>query len=101
MVHGNICNCKDCGDYALIKDVEDPRLTKFDRPLPFFGCGIGWGVFLLGFLCPIIWYAAAAMHICKYYNRDPRERSGLTACSVMAVLCTVAVLIVLAVVFIK
>lgn len=40
---GNICNCKDCGDYALIEDVEDPRLAKFDRPLPIFGCGIGWG----------------------------------------------------------
>jgi hypothetical protein len=33
-------------------------------------------------LCPIVWYAAAAMHLFKYYNRDPRERPGLTACSI-------------------
>ncbi|KAJ1685474.1 hypothetical protein LUZ63_016864 [Rhynchospora breviuscula] len=100
MVQGEVCCYKDCGTYALIKDVEDPRLTMFDRPLPCFGCGIGWCSFLLGFLCPVIWYVAAAMHIFKYYHRDPRERPGLTACSFMAIVCTVVVLIVLAVVFI-
>ncbi|BAS92565.1 Os05g0181250, partial [Oryza sativa Japonica Group] len=35
--------------------------------------------FLLGFLCPLIWYIAALLYYCKYYNRDPRERPGLAA----------------------
>jgi|UniRef100_A0A2N9FHI3 hypothetical protein len=30
------------GDYAQIKDVENPELGMFDKPLPCFGCGIGW-----------------------------------------------------------
>ncbi|GJN35865.1 hypothetical protein PR202_gb24678 [Eleusine coracana subsp. coracana] len=51
----------------------------FERRLPCFGCGVGWCCFLLGFLCPIIWYVAALLYCCKYYNRDPRERPGLAA----------------------
>jgi hypothetical protein len=39
--------------------------------------------FLLGFLCPIIWYVAALLYCCKYYNRDPRERTGLAASAVL------------------
>ncbi|KAI8544637.1 hypothetical protein RHMOL_Rhmol08G0312000 [Rhododendron molle] len=42
------------GNYALIKDVEDIELGKFDKRLPCCGCGIGW-----------FW--------------DPRERAGLEA----------------------
>lgn len=30
------------GDYAPILDPEHPPLGKFDKPLPCFGCGIGW-----------------------------------------------------------
>jgi hypothetical protein len=30
------------GDYTNIKDVENPQLGMFDKPLPCFGCGIGW-----------------------------------------------------------
>ena len=30
------------GAYAEIKDVENPELGMFDKPLPCFGCGIGW-----------------------------------------------------------
>lgn len=24
------------------EEKEDPRLSMFDKPLPCFGCGIGW-----------------------------------------------------------
>ncbi|KAK1284959.1 hypothetical protein QJS10_CPB20g00426 [Acorus calamus] len=30
------------GHYILLKDAEDHRLGMFDKPLPCFGCGIGW-----------------------------------------------------------
>lgn len=30
------------GNYAPIRDQEDPILGIFDKPLPCFGCGIGW-----------------------------------------------------------
>ncbi|KAJ3694108.1 hypothetical protein LUZ60_009588 [Juncus effusus] len=98
---GPICTCKECmGKYILINDEEDPRLTMFDRPLPCFGCGIGWCSFLLGFLCPLIWYIAGVLYVFKYYNRDPRERAGLSACAFTASACTIVVLIILAVIFI-
>lgn len=30
------------GDYTLIGDAEENELGYFDKPLPFFGFGIGW-----------------------------------------------------------
>lgn len=30
------------GKYALIRDPEDFQTGIYDKPLPFFGCGIGW-----------------------------------------------------------
>ncbi|XP_033516925.1 uncharacterized protein [Nicotiana tomentosiformis] len=39
-------------NYMLLKDVEDNRLGIFDRPLPCFGCGIGWFFSLLWELLP-------------------------------------------------
>jgi hypothetical protein len=35
MVHGK-------GKYALIRDSEDFQTGIYDKPLPCFGCGIGW-----------------------------------------------------------
>ncbi|XP_020099508.1 uncharacterized protein LOC109717954 isoform X1 [Ananas comosus] len=112
MEHGRACDCNDCGGkYILIKDEEDPRLTMFDKPLPCFGCGIGWCSFLLGCIFPFLWYCAATLYLCKYYNRDPRERAGLMASTFavchsslvsrtsIALFCTVVILIVLAVIF--
>lgn len=32
----------DKGKYTLIRDVEDLQPGIYDRPLPCFGCGIGW-----------------------------------------------------------
>lgn len=32
----------DKGKYILIRDVEDLQPGIYDKPLPCFGCGIGW-----------------------------------------------------------
>jgi hypothetical protein len=28
--------------YTLVKDVDDMETGAYDKPLPCFGCGIGW-----------------------------------------------------------
>ncbi|XP_050285468.1 uncharacterized protein LOC126725028 isoform X2 [Quercus robur] len=81
------------GAYAEIKDVENPELGIFDKPLPCFGCGIGWFSLLLGLVCPLLWYYATFLYFRKYYQRDPRERDGLAANAVAALICTIAVII--------
>ena len=30
------------GRYTLVKDVDDVENGAYDKPLPCFGCGIGW-----------------------------------------------------------
>lgn len=30
------------GKYTLVRDPEDFQLGIYDKPLPCFGCGIGW-----------------------------------------------------------
>ncbi|XP_064950800.1 uncharacterized protein LOC135613312 isoform X3 [Musa acuminata AAA Group] len=93
MEQGRSHGCKDCGgSYILLRDDEDPRLARFNRRLPC--CGL-----LLGFLCPLIWYCAAILYLCKYYDNDPRERSGLAASAMAALVSTIVVLITLAVIF--
>ncbi|CAB4272345.1 unnamed protein product [Prunus armeniaca] len=82
------------GNYAPIRDQEDPILGIFDKPLPCFGCGIGWFSLLLGFVFPVMWYYAAFLYFGKYYHRDPRERTGLQASAIAALICTTAVFIV-------
>ncbi|WJX29314.1 hypothetical protein P8452_17969 [Trifolium repens] len=32
----------DRGKYSLIRDSEDFQIGIYDKPLPCFGCGIGW-----------------------------------------------------------
>ncbi|KAG8053134.1 hypothetical protein GUJ93_ZPchr0001g30750 [Zizania palustris] len=72
----------------------------FERRLPCFGCGIGWSSFLLGFFCPLIWYFATTLYCCKYYNKDPRERPGLAASAIAAIIFTAATIITLSVMLI-
>ncbi|XP_045792320.1 60S ribosomal protein L18a-like protein [Trifolium pratense] len=81
------------GDYAPIRDPEYPQLGKFDKPLPCFGCGIGWFSFLLGFVCPLMWYYATILYFGNYYHKDPRERAGLAASAIAALVCTITVVI--------
>ncbi|KAL6134677.1 hypothetical protein ACLB2K_066905 [Fragaria x ananassa] len=89
------------GHYVPIGGPEDPELEKFDKPLPFCGCGIGWFSLLLGFVFPVMWYYAAFLYFWKYYDKDPRERSGLGASAVAAFVCTVAVLVAVTVIVTK
>ncbi|KAL8170488.1 hypothetical protein V2J09_022292 [Rumex salicifolius] len=70
------------GKHERNADVETPLLGIFDKPLPCCGCGIGWFSFLLGFFFPLMWYFATILYFANYYQRDPRERSGLAACAI-------------------
>ncbi|XP_010542412.1 PREDICTED: 60S ribosomal protein L18a-like protein isoform X2 [Tarenaya hassleriana] len=81
------------GEYSLIRKDEETELGMFDKPLPCFGCGIGWFSFLLGFVCPLAWYFATVLYFMSYYRRDPRERSGLAASAIAALVFTVALII--------
>ncbi|KAK7255653.1 hypothetical protein RIF29_29068 [Crotalaria pallida] len=81
------------GEYAPIRDSDDPQLGKFDKPLPCFGCGIGWFSLLLGFVCPLMWYYATILYFGNYYRKDPRERAGLAASAIVALVFTIALLI--------
>ncbi|KAK9726926.1 hypothetical protein RND81_05G246300 [Saponaria officinalis] len=99
-----ICNQhqKECsrGDYTIIEDAEDSLLGLYDKPLPFFGCGIGWFSFLLGFVLPLMWYYATILYFRNYYQRDPRERTGLATCAIASLVFSVGVLILAAVILI-
>ncbi|KAK9715709.1 hypothetical protein RND81_06G184200 [Saponaria officinalis] len=81
--------------YSLIKDVQDYQTGIYDKPLPCFGCGLGWFSFLVGFLCPVMWYYAAVLYLGSYYHKDPRERAGLAASAVAALGCSALILIIL------
>ncbi|KAL3366380.1 hypothetical protein AABB24_011180 [Solanum stoloniferum] len=78
------------------EDVENNQLGIFDRPLPCFGCGIGWFSLLLGFVFPFMWYYATILYFRNYYQRDPRERAGLAANAIAALIFTVAALVAVA-----
>ncbi|KAG6586492.1 hypothetical protein SDJN03_19225, partial [Cucurbita argyrosperma subsp. sororia] len=82
--------------YTLLKDVEDLQIGLYDKPLPCFGCGIGWFSFLLGFLFPIMWYYATILYFWNV-RRDPRERAGLAASAIAAFACSVILLVIVAV----
>ncbi|KAE9464553.1 hypothetical protein C3L33_03548, partial [Rhododendron williamsianum] len=71
------------GKYALIsysiRDAEDFQSETLDKPLPCFGCGIGWFSFLVGFAFPPMRYYATILYFGNYYRKDPRERACLAA----------------------
>ncbi|PIN19843.1 hypothetical protein CDL12_07466 [Handroanthus impetiginosus] len=86
---------REKGRYTLIRDEEGSPLGTYDKPLPCFGCGIGWFSFLLGFLFPLMWYFATILYFRNYYRKDPRERAGLAASAIAAMALSVILLIVL------
>lgn len=86
------------GEYILIQNVEEGHLGMFDKPLPCFGCGIGWFSFLLGIVFPLMWYYGTILYFGNYYQKDPRERAGLAANAIAALIFTVAVLITVAII---
>ncbi|XP_057768213.1 60S ribosomal protein L18a-like protein isoform X2 [Salvia miltiorrhiza] len=85
---------REKGKYTLIRDEEDSQFGLYDKPLPCFGCGIGWFSFLVGFLCPLTWYYATILYFGNYYRKDPRERAGLAASAIAAMGCSVILLII-------
>ncbi|KAJ8526520.1 hypothetical protein K7X08_028997 [Anisodus acutangulus] len=90
---------REKGKYTLIRDAEDLQTGFYDKPLPCFGCGVGWFSFLLGFLCPLMWYYATILYFGNYYRKDPRERAGLAASAIAAMACSVVLLIIAAALF--
>ncbi|CAI9286278.1 unnamed protein product [Lactuca saligna] len=83
-------------NYTLIGDIEANNLLQlayFDEPLPYCGCGIGWFCLLVGFVFPLLWYYATILYLRNYYQKDPRERTGLAASAIVALIFTIAVLI--------
>ncbi|KAL2337913.1 hypothetical protein Fmac_012359 [Flemingia macrophylla] len=86
------------GTYTPSSDSENPLLGRFDKPLPCFGCGIGWFSFLLGFVCPLLWYYATILYFGNYYHKDPRERAGLAASAIAALVFTIAAVITIAII---
>ncbi|GAB2291856.1 hypothetical protein Dimus_026109 [Dionaea muscipula] len=85
----------DKGKYSLVRSNEDYQVGIYDKPLPCFGCGIGWFSFLLGFVFPPLWYYAAFLYLGNHYRKDPRERAGLAASAIAAMACTFVLMILL------
>ncbi|XP_019088472.1 PREDICTED: uncharacterized protein LOC104726255 isoform X1 [Camelina sativa] len=83
--------------YSLVKDVDDMETGAYDKPLPCFGCGIGWFSFLLGFMFPPLWYYAAYLYFGNYYRKDPRERAGLAASAITAMGFSLVLVVIFAV----
>ncbi|XP_059661375.1 large ribosomal subunit protein eL20z-like [Cornus florida] len=61
-----------------------------ERRLPCCGLGLGWFLFIIGFfLAAIPWYVGALLLLCA--RVDYREKPGYIACTVAAILATIAV----------
>ncbi|XP_042390181.1 60S ribosomal protein L18a-like protein [Zingiber officinale] len=61
-------------------------------PLPFCGIGVGWVLFVVGFLfASIPWYVGA--FILLFVAQDHREKPGLIACSIAAGLTILSLLL--------
>ncbi|GAV72978.1 hypothetical protein CFOL_v3_16466 [Cephalotus follicularis] len=85
---------REKGNYTLIRDSEDFQAGIYDKPLPCFGCGIGWFSFLLGFVFPLMWYYSTFLYFGNYYRKDPRERAGLAASAICALACSIVLLVI-------
>ncbi|KAM7249680.1 hypothetical protein ACFE04_026792 [Oxalis oulophora] len=65
-----------------------------ERPLPCFGIGIGWLLFIVGlFLSAIPWYVGFLLLL--FGRMDNREKAGLIACTFSAIFCTIVIILVL------
>nr|XP_043621191.1 uncharacterized protein LOC122592923 [Erigeron canadensis] len=99
MFKGNATNYDDCEKdrYILVRDADDFQQGIYAKPLPCFGCGVGWFSFLLGFAFPLMWYYATFLYFGNYHRRDPRERAGLAASAIAAMGFSVVLLIISAI----
>ncbi|CAL9119308.1 unnamed protein product [Musa textilis] len=74
--------------YAPVVEGRPLRLPR----LPCCGLGIGWLLFIIGFfLAAIPWYVGAFILLCA--RIDYREKPGLVACTIAAVLAAIAAII--------
>jgi len=72
--------------------VEADVVPVRERRLPCCGIGLGWALFIIGFfLASIPWYVGAFLLLCV--RQDYREKPGLLACTIAAILSAVAVII--------
>ncbi|KAH9763192.1 hypothetical protein WN944_001248 [Citrus x changshan-huyou] len=85
---------REKGRYTLIRDPEDFQFGIYDKPLPCFGCGVGWFSFLLGFVFPLMWYYGTFLYFGNHCRKDPRERAGLAASAIAAMACSVVMLVI-------
>ncbi|CAO2161762.1 unnamed protein product [Urochloa humidicola] len=75
---------------APARDYE-AAVRSHDR-LPCCGIGFGWFLFIIGFfLGAIPWYVGAILLCCS--RVDHREKPGYVACTLAAVLATIALII--------
>ncbi|XP_010275122.1 PREDICTED: 60S ribosomal protein L18a-like protein [Nelumbo nucifera] len=64
-----------------------------ERRLPCCGIGVGWFLFIIGFfLAAIPWYVGAFVLLCVR-RMDYREKPGYIACTIAAILVTIAAII--------
>ncbi|WCJ28595.1 Ribosomal protein L18ae family [Euphorbia peplus] len=71
--------------------VAEGRPVREHR-LPCCGIGLGWFLFIIGFfLGAIPWYLGLFLILCA--RVDPREKPGYIACTIAAVLATIAIIL--------
>ncbi|KAK1299340.1 60S ribosomal protein L18a-1 [Acorus calamus] len=62
-----------------------------EPPLPLCGIGIGWALFVFGFFFAAVpWYVGA--FILLFVTVDHREKAGLVACTVAAILMAITII---------
>ncbi|XWS10815.1 hypothetical protein CRYUN_Cryun38cG0030300 [Craigia yunnanensis] len=71
--------------------VAEGRPVREHR-LPCCGCGLGWFLFIIGFfLGAIPWYIGLFILLCS--RIDYREKPGYIACTIAAILATIAIVL--------
>ncbi|KAM3395929.1 60S ribosomal protein L18a-like protein isoform X2 [Capsicum galapagoense] len=72
--------------------VVDEKGAEREPRLPCYGIGLGWFLFIIGFLLAAIpWYVAAFILLCTR-SVDHREKPGYVTCTIAAVLATIAII---------
>ncbi|XP_047271481.1 60S ribosomal protein L18a-like protein isoform X3 [Capsicum annuum] len=72
--------------------VVDEKGAEREPRLPCCGIGLGWFLFIIGFLLAAIpWYVAAFILLCTR-SVDHREKPGYVTCTIAAVLATIAII---------
>ncbi|KAJ9185314.1 hypothetical protein P3X46_004963 [Hevea brasiliensis] len=78
------------GEY--VKEVTGYVAVISEPDLPCCGIGVGWFLFIVGWLlCGIPWYVGAIILLCS--KVDPREKPGYIACSIIAIIVTILAII--------